>query len=129
MIGDLASDGYTTAKHVLMSGDGSNDPALLTSTSPKKAANGASPSESATGKVSYFTGAMATAFTKLTGVKASVAIYAAQSYDAADAIIRALGAAAPSSTIATLRSETVTGFMLCPSPVLRVRLPSRPMAT
>jgi branched-chain amino acid transport system substrate-binding protein len=110
LIGDLASDGYTTAKHVLMSGDGSNDPALLTSTSPKKAANGAFLSESATGKVSYFTGAMATAFTKLTGVKASVAIYAAQSYDAADAIIRALGAAAPSSTIATLRSETVTGL-------------------
>ena len=43
-------------------------------------------------------------------MKASVAIYAAQSYDAADAIIRALGAAAPSSSIATLRSETVTGL-------------------
>jgi len=110
LLGDLASDGYTTATHVIMSGDGSNDPALMTSTSPATAANGAFLSESATGKVSYFTGKMATAFTKVTKVKASVAIYAAQSYDAANAIIKALVADKKTSSISTLRNETVASL-------------------
>jgi branched-chain amino acid transport system substrate-binding protein len=110
LLGDLASDGYTTKKHVIMSGDGSNDPSLITSTSPGTAANGAFLSESATGKVSYFTGKLATEFTALTKVKASVAIYAAQSYDAADAIIKALVADAKTSSIATLRKETVASL-------------------
>jgi len=110
LLGDLASDGYTTSKHVIMSGDGSNDPALLTSTSPATAANGSFLSESATGKVSYFTGKLATEFTKLTGVKAAVAIYAAQSYDGANAIIKALVADKATSSIATLRSETVASL-------------------
>jgi ABC-type branched-subunit amino acid transport system substrate-binding protein len=46
----------------------------------------------------------------LTKVKASVAIYAAQSYDAADAIIKALVADAKTSSIATLRKETVASL-------------------
>jgi branched-chain amino acid transport system substrate-binding protein len=110
LLGDLASDGYSTTSHVIMSGDGSNDPALLTSTSPATAANGAFLSESATGKVSYFTGKMASEFTKLTHVKASVAIYAAQSYDAANAIIKALVADKKTSSIPTLRKETVASL-------------------
>jgi branched-chain amino acid transport system substrate-binding protein len=110
LLGDLASDGYSTSNHVIMSGDGSNDPALMTSTSPATAANGAFLSESATGKVSYFTGKMATEFTKLTHVKASVAIYAAQSYDAANAIIKALVADKKTSSIPTLRKETVASL-------------------
>jgi branched-chain amino acid transport system substrate-binding protein len=110
LLGDLAADGYSTTKHVIMSGDGSNDPSLMTSTSPKKAANGAYLSESATGKVSYFTGKMATEFTTLTKVKASIAIYAAQSYDAADAIIKALVADKATSSIPTLRKETVASL-------------------
>ncbi len=93
-----------------MSGDGSNDPALLTSTSPATAANGAFLSESATGKVSYFTGKMASEFTKLTHVKASVAIYAAQSYDAANAIIKSLVADKKTSSLPTLRKETVASL-------------------
>jgi branched-chain amino acid transport system substrate-binding protein len=110
LLGDLASDGYTTQNHVIMSGDGSNDPALMTSTSPATAANGAFLSESATGKVSYFTGKMATEFTKLTHTKASVAIYAAQSYDAANAIIKALVMDKKTSSIPTLRKETVASL-------------------
>jgi branched-chain amino acid transport system substrate-binding protein len=110
LLGDLASDGYTTQNYVIMSGDGSNDPSLLTSTSPATAANGAFLSESATGKVSYFTGKLATEFTKLTHVKASIAIYAAQSYDAANAIIKALVKDKKTSSIATLRKETVASL-------------------
>jgi branched-chain amino acid transport system substrate-binding protein len=110
LLGDLAADGYSTTKHVIMSGDGSNDPSLMTSTSPKKAANGAYLSESATGKVSYFTGTLAKEFTTLTKVKASIAIYAAQSYDAANAIIKALVADKATSSIPTLRKETVASL-------------------
>lgn len=110
LLGDLAADGYTTATHVIMSGDGSNDPSLMTSTSPASAANGAYLSESATGKVSYFTGKMAAAFTKLTHTKASIAIYAAQSYDAANAIIKALVADKKTTKISTLRKETVASL-------------------
>ncbi len=110
LLGDLASDGYTTSNHVIMSGDGSNDPSLITSTSPATAANGAYLSESATGKVSYFTGKLASEFTKVTKVKASIAIYAAQSYDAANAIIKALVADKKTSSIGTLRKETVASL-------------------
>jgi len=110
LLGDLASDGYTTNNHVIMSGDGSNDPSLITSTSPATAANGAYLSESATGKVSYFTGKLASEFTKLTHIKASVAIYAAQSYDGANAIIKALVADKATSSIPTLRKETVASL-------------------
>lgn len=107
LLGDLAADGYTTSNHTIMSGDGSNDSSLMTSTSPASAANGAFLSESATGKVSYFTGSLAKAFTKLTKIKASVAIYAAQAYDAANAIIKSLDKEMRSSKISTLRKETV----------------------
>lgn len=110
LLGDLAADGYTTSNHVIMSGDGSNDPSLLTSTQPASAANGAFLSESATGKVSYFTGKLASEFTKLTKVKASVAIYAVQAYDAANAIIKALVADKKTSSITTLRKETVASL-------------------
>jgi branched-chain amino acid transport system substrate-binding protein len=110
LLGDLASDGYSTSKHVIMSGDGSNDPSLMTSTSPKTAANGAFLSESATGKVSYFTGSKAKAFKSLTGIKASIAIYAAQSFDAANAIIKALVADKATTSIPTLRKETVASL-------------------
>ena len=34
LLGDLAADGYTTSNHTIMSGDGSNDSSLMTSTSP-----------------------------------------------------------------------------------------------
>ena len=57
--------------------------------------------------MSYFTGSLAKAFTKLTKIKASVAIYAAQAYDAANAIIKSLDKEMRSSKISTLRKETV----------------------
>jgi ABC-type branched-subunit amino acid transport system substrate-binding protein len=60
--------------------------------------------------VSYFTGKLASEFTKVTKVKASIAIYAAQSYDAANAIIKALVADKKTSSIGTLRKETVASL-------------------
>ena len=52
--------------HVIMSGDGSNSPALITSTSPASAANGVFLSEGAAGKVNFLTGKLATSYFKLT---------------------------------------------------------------
>lgn len=110
LLGDLAADGYTTSNHVIVSGDGSNDSSLITSTSPSSAANGSYLSESATGKVSYFTGKLATEFKSVTKVKASIAIYAAQAYDAANAIIRVIDSAKATSSTSTLRKEIVSGL-------------------
>jgi ABC-type branched-subunit amino acid transport system substrate-binding protein len=74
-----------------MSGDGSNVSALYsTDTTPQTAANDVYLSESATGKVSFFTGKLATQFKALTHIKASTAIYAAQAYDGTNAIIKSL---------------------------------------
>ena len=73
-----------------MSGDGSNSPSLITSTSPASAANGVFLSEGAAGKVNFLTGKLASSYFKLTKIKASVAEYAAQAYDATNAIIAAL---------------------------------------
>ena len=90
LLSALSSAGYTASAHVIMSGDGSNSPALITSTSPASAANGVYLSEGAAGKVNFLTGKLATEYYKLTKIKASVAEYAAQAYDATDAIIAAL---------------------------------------
>jgi len=65
-------------------------------------------SESATGKVSFFTGKLATAYKALTHIKASTAIYAAQAYDGTNAIIKSLLKLKASSSIKSLRSGVVT---------------------
>ena len=78
LLGALASAGYSASSHTIMSGDGSNVSALYsTDTTPQTAANDVYLSESATGKVSFFTGKLATQFKALTHIKASTAIYAA----------------------------------------------------
>ena len=59
LLSALSSAGYTASAHVIMSGDGSNSPALITSTSPASAANGVFLSEGAAGKVNFFTGKLA----------------------------------------------------------------------
>ncbi len=93
LLSALSSAGYTASAHVIMSGDGSNSPALMTSTSPSSAANGTFLSEGAAGKVNFLTGKLATSYFKLTHIKANIAEYAAQAYDATNAIIKALAKA------------------------------------
>jgi branched-chain amino acid transport system substrate-binding protein len=109
LLGALDSAGYSASTHTIMSGDGSNVSALYsTDTTPNTAANDVYLSESATGKVSFFTGKLATAFTKLTHIKASTAIYAAQAYDGTNAIIKSLLKLKAGSSISTLRKGIVT---------------------
>jgi len=111
LLSALSSAGYTASAHVIMSGDGSNSPALITSTSPASAANGVYLSEGAAGKVNFLTGKLATEYYKLTKIKASVAEYAAQAYDATDAIIAALAkTSAPKSVSTMLRKEVVANL-------------------
>jgi branched-chain amino acid transport system substrate-binding protein len=109
LLGALDSAGYSASSHTIMSGDGSNVSALYsTDTTPNTAANDVYLSESATGKVSFFTGKLATQFKALTHIKASTAIYAAQAYDGTNAIIKSLLKLKSGSSIATLRKGIVT---------------------
>jgi branched-chain amino acid transport system substrate-binding protein len=111
LLSALSGAGYTASAHVIMSGDGSNSPALMTSTSPASAANGTFLSEGAAGKVNFFTGSLATKYFKLTKIKASVALYAAQAYDATNAIIAALvKTSTPHSVSTSLRKLVVTNL-------------------
>jgi branched-chain amino acid transport system substrate-binding protein len=111
LLSALSSAGYTASAHVIMSGDGSNSPSLVTSTSPASAANGVYLSEGAAGKVNFFTGKLATEYVKLTKIKASVAEYAAQAYDATNAIIAALVKTnTPKTVTTTLRKEVVANL-------------------
>lgn len=115
LLGALYEAGYTTSSHVIMSGDGSNEPALVTDTSPADAANNVYVSESAAGKVNYFTGKLATEYYKLTHYKANTAEYAAQAYDATNAIIKALDKASlpaklNSSSLTKLRKSVVANL-------------------
>lgn len=111
LLSALSSAGYTASAHVIMSGDGSNSPSLVTSTSPASAANGVYLSEGAAGKVNFFTGKLASAYVKLTKIKASVAEYAAQAYDATNAIIAALSKTNTPKTVTTkLRKEVVANL-------------------
>jgi branched-chain amino acid transport system substrate-binding protein len=105
LLSALSGAGYTASAHVIMSGDGSNSPALITSTSPASAANGVFLSEGAAGKVNFFSGKLATAYFKLTKIKASVALYAAQAYDATNAIIAALVKTKAPKTVSTQLRE------------------------
>ena len=108
LLGALHSVGY---KGVVMSGDGSNDPALIKSTSPHSAANGVYLSIAGGGSA-YLTGTLATQYQALPGAPAAAtAPYAAQAYDAANMIIAALQkvvAAHPSDTVMQLRPLLVT---------------------
>ena len=111
LLGALSSAGYTASAHVIMSGDGSNSPSLITSTSPASAANGVFLSEGAAGKVNFLTGKLAASYLKLTKIKASVAEYAAQAYDATNAIIAALSKTnTPKTVTTTLRKEIVANL-------------------
>jgi branched-chain amino acid transport system substrate-binding protein len=111
LLSALSGAGYTASAHVIMSGDGSNSPALITSTSPASAANGVFLSEGAAGKVNFLTGKLATSYFKLTKIKASVAEYAAQAYDATNAIIAALVKTSAPKTVSThLREEVVANL-------------------
>jgi branched-chain amino acid transport system substrate-binding protein len=110
LLSALANDGYTAASNPIMSGDGSNDTNLITETNPNSAANGVLLSESAAGKVSFFTGKLASAYTKLTKIKASSAIYAAQSYDGINAIIKALQKTNLKGNLTSIRKGVVAGL-------------------
>ena len=113
LLSALSSAGYTAGatSHVIMSGDGSNATGLITGTTPSSAANNVFLSESAAGKVNFFTGKLATEFQKTTGFKASVALYAANAYDATDAIINALNTTmTPKTVTTTLRKEVVAAL-------------------
>ncbi len=111
LLSALSSAGYTASAHVIMSGDGSNSPALITSTSPASAANGVYLSEGAAGKVNFLSGKLASEYFKLTHIKASVAEYAAQAYDATNAIIAALAKTTAPATVTTkLRLEVVNNL-------------------
>ena len=107
LLGALSTAGYTTSSHPIKSGDGSNESALITDTSPASAANGVYVSQSAAGSVNYFTGKLATAYQKLTKQKASAAEYAAQAYDAANAIIKSFEKVTSKKTIKAIRSGVV----------------------
>lgn len=107
LLGALSTAGYTTSSHPIMSGDGSNESALITDTSPASAANGVYVSQSAAGSVNYFTGKLATAYQKLTKQKASAAEYAAQAYDAANAIIKSFEKVTSKKTIKAIRAGVV----------------------
>jgi branched-chain amino acid transport system substrate-binding protein len=108
LLGALDSAGYSASSHTIMSGDGSNVSALYsTDTTPNTAANDVYLSESATGKVSFFTGKLATQFKALTHIKASTAIYAAQAYDGTNAIIKSLLALKGVTKVSKLRSGVV----------------------
>jgi branched-chain amino acid transport system substrate-binding protein len=108
LLGALANDGYSASTNPIMSGDGSNDTNLITETNPNSAANGVYLSESAAGKVSFFSGKLAAAYTKLTKIKASTAIYAAQSYDGINAIIKALKMGNLKGSLTSIRKGVVT---------------------
>jgi branched-chain amino acid transport system substrate-binding protein len=110
LLGALANDGYTAANNPIMSGDGSNDTSLITETNPNSAANGVFLSESAAGKVSFFSGKLASAYTKLTKIKASTAIYAAQSYDGINAIIKALQTTNLKGNLTSIRKGVIAGL-------------------
>jgi len=110
LLGALANDGYTASTNPIMSGDGSNDTSLITETNPNSAANGVYLSESAAGKVSFFTGKLAAAYTKLTKIKASTAIYAAQSYDGINAIIKALKTTNLKGNLTSVRKGVIAGL-------------------
>jgi branched-chain amino acid transport system substrate-binding protein len=111
LLSALSSAGYTASAHVIMSGDGSNSPSLITSTSPSSAANDVYLSEGAAGKVNFLSGALASEYFKLTKIKASVAEYAAQAYDATNAIIAALAkTSAPATVSSGLRAQVVANL-------------------
>jgi branched-chain amino acid transport system substrate-binding protein len=111
LLSALSGAGYTASAHVIMSGDGSNSPSLITSTSPASAANGVYLSEGAAGKVNFFTGKLAAAYLKLTKIKASIAEYAAQAYDSTNAIIAALAKTkVPKTVSVSLRKEVVANL-------------------
>jgi branched-chain amino acid transport system substrate-binding protein len=83
-LGALSSAGYTGT---IMSGDGSDSPALLTSTTPATAANGVllSCACAVSTNKSFNTG-----FQKLANFSASTATYAPEAYDATNTIIAAM---------------------------------------
>jgi len=110
LLGALSQAGYSASKHAIMSGDGSNETALITSTSPASAANNVYLSQSAAGTVNYFTGTLAKSYQALTGQKASAAEYAAQAYDATNAIIAALKTAASKGSLKAVRAGIVSGL-------------------
>lgn len=111
LLSALSSAGYTASSHVIMSGDGSNASGLITSTSPSSAANDVYLSEGASGKINFFTGKLASEFQADTHFKAPTALYAAQAYDATDAIVNALNTTMTPATVNTsLRKEVVAAL-------------------
>jgi branched-chain amino acid transport system substrate-binding protein len=112
LLSALSSAGYTASStHVIMSGDGSNASGLITSTTPSSAANGVYLSEGAAGKINFFTGKLATEFQANTHFKASVAEYAAQAYDATNAIVASLNTTkTPKTVTTTLRKQIVAAL-------------------
>ncbi len=107
LLGALNSAGY---KGVVMSGDGSLSPALITGTSPASAANNVYLSVAGGGSANL-TGKLATAYRALSHFPANNATYAAQSYDATNMIIAALKKVYKAKiSVAKLRPAIITAL-------------------
>lgn len=96
----LKSAGYTG---FIMSGDGSESSALITGTTPNSAANGVFLSAAGGGAGGNFTGALETAFYKISHTTSANALYAPQAYDATNAIIAAMKMASLTGTLQSKR--------------------------
>jgi branched-chain amino acid transport system substrate-binding protein len=103
LLGALSSAGY---KGTIMSGDGSWSTALIAGTTPASAANNVYLSEAGGGN-SNLVGKLATEYKSLSHFTANNATYAAQSYDATNMIIAALGKVKLSKNLTSLRKSLV----------------------
>jgi ABC-type branched-subunit amino acid transport system substrate-binding protein len=103
LLGALSSAGY---KGTIMSGDGSWSTALIAGTTPASAANNVYLSEAGGGN-SNLTGKLASEYKAISHFTANNATYAAQSYDATNMIIAAMGKVKLSKNLTSLRKSLV----------------------
>jgi len=108
LLGALHSAGY---KGYVMSGDGSESSALISGTSPQSAANGVFLSAAGGSSGGNFTGALETAFLKISGgVTSGKALYAPQAYDSVTAIINALKTVSIKASVNTIRKSLISAL-------------------
>lgn len=103
LLGALSSAGY---KGTVMSGDGSWSTALIAGTTPAAAANNVYLSEAGGGN-SNLTGKLASEYKALSHFTANNATYAAQSYDATNMVIAAMGKVKLSTNLKSLRKSLI----------------------
>ena len=108
LLGALHNVGY---KGFVMSGDGSESSALISGTSPKSAANGVFLSAAGGSSGGNFTGALESAFLKISGgVTSGKALYAPQSYDAVTAILDAMKTVNVKGSVSSIRKSLITAL-------------------